>query len=136
MTISFFIHSTEDEDRLLSEIENRFGLRPEEVSSERIMGHFGNEMISVKAHLVGNRAQEVARIIVGALSRTAKNSIRAELERSLDEHDSIYLRLDRQTLGESSLSLSDEEPIRIKLKPKTRSGGRQSMEKQYEELIK
>lgn len=136
VTISFFIHSTEDEDRLLKAVENKFALEPEEVATEKITGHFGNDMISVRAHLVGERAQETATRIVESLAKNARNSIRAELQRSLDEHDSLYLRLDRQTFGESSLSLSDEEPIRIKLKPKVRSGGRQSMAKQYEELMR
>jgi RNA binding exosome subunit len=136
VTVSYFIHSTEDMDRLLRLVKSKLGLEDEEVSEEKITGYFGNEMISVKAHVIGEQANIVANLIVASLSREAKNSILSELEKSLDEHDSLYLRLDRQTLGEKFLNLSDEEPIRIKFKPKSRSGGRRSIIEQYEELIR
>jgi len=135
ITVSFFIHSTEDEERLLNLVQSKLGLESEEVSKERIAGHFGNEIVSVKAHVIGSRAQVVATQIFGSLSKLARTSIREELEKSLDEHDALYLRLDRQSLLESSISLSDEEPIRIKLKPKSRGGGRQLVRLGYQELI-
>ncbi len=116
-------------------VENTLGFDESEISKEKITGHFGNEIISVKVHVIGPTAQILAGRIVGSLSQSARVSIREGIEKSLDEHDSLYLRLDRQTLEDPSLSLSDEEPIRIKLKPKSRSGGRESMKIQYEELV-
>jgi RNA binding exosome subunit len=135
VTISFFIHSTEDEERLLSLVQSKLGLEGEEFSKERITGHFGNEIVSVKGHVIGSRAQIVASQIFGSLSKVARTSIRTELEKSLDEHDALYLRLDRQSLQEPSISLSDEEPIRIKLKPMSRGGGRELIKQEYQELF-
>jgi RNA binding exosome subunit len=117
-------------------ISQGLGLEESDISKERITGHYGNEIISVKAHIIGPKAQTLARKIVDSLSKEAKSSIRAEIEKSLDEHDSLFLRLDRQSFGGSSVSLSDDEPIRIKLKPKGRTGGRDSMIAHYEELIR
>jgi len=136
VTLSFFVHSTEDGDRLLEEIRRRIELKDDEISREIITGYFGNEIISVKARIIGERAQSIAVRILSLLSKTARSEMRTEIEKSLDEHDSLYLRLDRQTLWDSSLSISDQEPLRIKLKPRTRSGGRISMKEQYEELLK
>lgn len=135
ITISFFIHSTEDDERLMNLVRERFGLEDSEISREKIVGHFGNEMISVRAHVIGPKSQALAIQIANLLSKSARTFMRAEIEKSLDEHDSLFLRLDRQALQEPFVSLSDEEPIRIKLKPKSRSGGRESMMKQYMELI-
>ncbi|HYB03861.1 MAG TPA: RNA-binding domain-containing protein, partial [Nitrososphaerales archaeon] len=133
--ISFFIHSTEDEEQLMKLVRDRLGLDPPEISEEKIIGHFGNEILSVKAHVIGPRAQSIAGQILRQLSSAARASIRGEMEKSLDEHDSLYFRLDRQSLHEPLISLSDEEPIRIKLKPKSRSGGRKAMKAEYEELF-
>jgi RNA binding exosome subunit len=136
ITISFFIHSTEDADRLKKLAMERLGLDSSELNVEKITGHFGNEILSVRAHVIGERAQAVATRIIEQLSKTARDSIRNEIGKALDEHDSLYLRLDRQSLQDPLLSLSDEEPIRIKLKPKGRFGGRQTMKREYEELIR
>jgi RNA binding exosome subunit len=136
VTISLFIHSTEDPERLLQQIKTRFGLDDVEVSKEFITGHFGNEIISVKAHIIGKRALQVADKIVESLSGSSRLSVVEQIDRSIDEHDALYLRIDRQTLDDGLLGLSDEEPIRIKLKPKTRSGGRQAMISEYRELLK
>ena len=134
VTISFFVHSTEDEDRILKLVEDIFGIENTEIIREKISGHFGNQITVIRAHIIGQRAQIVAHRIVVALSSEARASIHGEITRSLDEHDSLYLRLDRQSFEDRTLSVSDEEPIRVKLKPKVRSG-RQFMIRQYEEMI-
>jgi RNA binding exosome subunit len=135
VTISFFIHSTEDKDRLLRDVRERLGVEDADLLEEKITGHFGNEITSVRAHIIGERAQEVVQGIVDSLSRLSKDLMRVEIEKSLDEHDSLYLRLDRQTLEEKAIALSDEEPIRVKLKPKRRNGGREAMKAQYLEML-
>ncbi len=53
----------------------------------------------------------------------------------MDEHDALYLRIDRQSI-DRELVISDEEPIRVKLKPKFRVGGRASMKEGYGEMIR
>jgi RNA binding exosome subunit len=135
VTISFFIHATEEATRLLELVNNKLRLEEGELTEEKITGYFGNEIVSIRAHLIGPRAKIVSVGIIESLSDQARNSIRAELDRSLDEHDALYLRLDRQSLGDTKISLSDEEPIRIKLKPKNRLGGREIMKLEYEKLI-
>ena len=136
VTVSFFVHSTEDEPRLLKSVQERLGIQEEEISKEKMEGFFGNEIISFRAHIIGKRAQPVSNLIFNSLSKPARSLLLSEIDKSLDEHDSLYLRLDRQSLGDPEISLSDEEPIRVKLKPKSRFGGRLSMKEQYVELIR
>jgi RNA binding exosome subunit len=135
VTVTLFVHSTEDEDLLMKSITEKFGLQESEITREKISGHYGNEIISIRAHIIGARANDLANRILASLSSAARLSVHSEIERSLDEHDSLFFRLDRQTLGGSSISLSDDEPIKIKFKPKNRSGGRKFMKEQYEELM-
>ncbi len=135
VTVSFFIHSTEDEVRLRQLVEERLGLEPSELTHEKITGYFGNEILSIRAHVTSPKAQILAERIIEHLSNAARTSIRSDIDKAVDEHDALYLRLDRQSLSNPMLSISDEEPIRIKLKPKGRFGGRQTMIREYEELI-
>jgi RNA binding exosome subunit len=135
VTISFFIHSTEDETLVEQEVSQTFGLHPGEVSFDKVQGHFGNQMLFAKAHLTGTRAAAVSAVILGKLSERAKSQLEAEIERSTDEHDALYLRLDRQSLSDG-LGISDEEPLRVKLKPKVRAGGRGAMIEAYKEMLK
>jgi RNA binding exosome subunit len=103
---------------------------------EKILGYFGNEIVSVRAHIIGKKTQGVSALIFRSLSKTARSLLLSEIEKSLDEHDSLYLRLNRQSLNDQEISVSDDEPIRVKLKPKSRFGGRSSVREQYEELIR
>lgn len=135
MTISLFVHATEDKDLLIRLLGENLGVQEEEIAIGKMQGYFGNEILSAKAHLIGGRATAVGNQIFSLLSKTARGLLLLELDKSMDEHDSIYLHVDRQTLQTGKIELSDEEPIRIKLKPRARSGGREFMKKQYMDLI-
>jgi RNA binding exosome subunit len=135
VTISFFIHSTEDESRLISQASRSLGISPESFELETLEGHYGNVIHSAKAHIVGYQADTVSKFILGRLDSSCKATIVSDLERSIDEHDSLYLRLDRQLLGQS-LVLGAEEPIRVKLKPKKRYVNRMAVRDAYQELLK
>lgn len=100
-------------------IASSLGIELSELELNKLEGHFGNEMTFAKARIVGKRANEVCERIFENLTNTAKITLTAQLEQSVDEHDALYLRLDRQSMG-GNLRLSDDEPIRIKLKPKIR----------------
>jgi len=135
VTVTFFIHATEDQERLLSKIKIALDIPEEQLVIENIQGHFGNVITSVKGHFIGEDARKLSLKIFENLAADSRNTLISELEKSMDEHDSLYLRIDRQSLDQG-LSLSDEEPIRIKLKPRIRAGGREAMIKQYAELIR
>ena len=133
VTVSFFMHSTEDRERLLSSVSARLGLAKADLETGEMQGHFGNEIVSVKANITGTRGQDVASDMLMYLSKRAKTQTLADLGKSIDEHDALYLRIDRQEI-DKEIAISDQEPIRIKLKPKIR-GSRQSMREGYRELI-
>jgi RNA binding exosome subunit len=135
VAISFFIHSTEDEGRLEHDVTEAFQLFPGEISFDKVQGHFGNQMLFAKVHLTGARANNVSRVILDRLSQRAKAQLGEEMEKSVDEHDALYLRLDRQSLPKE-LNVSDEEPLRVKLKPRIREGGREAMINTYREMLK
>jgi RNA binding exosome subunit len=134
VTISFLIHSTEDESRLLNQVSQSFGIPLESIKIETLEGHYGNPLHSAKAHIVGPEANALSKLILVKLDFVSRETVLSELEKSIDEHDSLYLRLDRQLLGEN-LVLGSEEPIRIKLKPKNRYSNRRAIREAYRELL-
>lgn len=134
VTISFFVHSTEDEEWLKLAVCNSLGLLPEEMVSDKVTGHFGNEIVSVRAHIAGERGQEVCLKILKGLSPSSRMTLLSELDKSVDEHDALYLRIDRQEI-DRQIVLTQEEPIRIKMKPRSRSGGHLAMIQSYKKMI-
>ena len=59
VTLSYFVHSTEEVDRLNRAVCEVLGILDDEVSRESLEGHYGNKVEFVKAHLTGKRAEEV-----------------------------------------------------------------------------
>jgi RNA binding exosome subunit len=135
LTISFFIHATEDEPGLIGRVSSSLGVDPKSFELLALEGHFGNTIRSAKAHIKGEAANDISRKIIAKLDSQSKNGILLELEKSVDEHESLFLRLDRQNLG-STLHVGRDEPIRIKLKPTKQYGNRNSIMDGYRELIK
>lgn len=135
VTISFFVHATEDDERLKATVLGSFEISDQDAKIEYLAGHYGNRLAYVKAHIIGERATEISRMILSRLDQSCKPSLVSELEKYLDEHDALYLRLDRQELPRSFL-LGEDEPIRIKLKPRVRIGDRRSMIEAYVEMIR
>jgi RNA binding exosome subunit len=134
VTLSYLIHATEDEDRLNQTILASIGLDSSELYLNTMEGHHGNRVILAKAHLIGKRATEATVRLARNLTPSSKTKLLSELDRSLDEHDALYLRFNRQNLS-SGFSLSDDEPIRVKLKPRFRIGGREAMKQVYVEEL-
>jgi RNA binding exosome subunit len=120
VTVSFFIHSTEDQSRLIEEISQGLSVSRDLLSLEALEAHYGNTVYYAKAHLTGQEATRLAEFILKELTPASKQEIISQFEKSLDEHDALYLRLDRQLITRR-LTLSQDEPIRIKLKPKNRN---------------
>ncbi|MDA4111714.1 MAG: hypothetical protein OK439_04195 [Thaumarchaeota archaeon] len=135
VTVAFLVHSTEDYEKLMKLVIEKLGIHEDEFMTEKMHGYFGNQIESVKGHVIGQRAQIVASTIFSHLSKNSRIQLLSELEKSIDEHDSLYLRVDRQLLEDNEIFLSEEEPIRVKIKPKKRFGGHAFMKREYEDLI-
>ncbi|MFI5422136.1 MAG: RNA-binding domain-containing protein, partial [Nitrososphaerales archaeon] len=69
VSVSLLVHATEDYDELMKMVKGSLGLEDEEVSTEKIKGYFGNEIVSVKAHIIGRRAKAVGNQIFSRLSK-------------------------------------------------------------------
>lgn len=135
VTISFLIHSTEDVQSLVGLVSKKLQIPENEFEIRQLEGHYGNSLHYASAHVTGNSADVVSTFIFSSLDEKSKKSLAMNLDSSLDEHDALYLRLDRQLLNRW-LTLGSEEPIRIKFKPNNRRGGRKAVREQYADLLR
>jgi RNA binding exosome subunit len=115
--VTYFVHATEDQDKILGAVEKMFGVSSPEI--ERLEGHFGNEILKARVHVTGESASKVFRTIVSGMNPNLIKEIGDNLAMYLDEHSSMFLRLDKQALVSGSVVLGSGDPVRIKVKPRT-----------------
>lgn len=119
LEVSYFVQLTEDEEKVRKAVASLLGGEfPEErVEAE---GHFGNKIVWVRRHIVGDAAGAALREIVSRIAKDERKAIMGDLEAMLDEHNALYIRLSKQVLvmtGDAVLASSD--PIRVKVKPRS-----------------
>jgi RNA binding exosome subunit len=138
LTISLFVHATEDSIRLTEAIKTIFGLDDRDLKIQQLTGYHGNEILSVSAHLVGKAAMNVFKNLLNQIDQGDKVRLTSELEKHMDEHDALFLRIEKDSMvqrNSSKLRLGEEESVRIKAKPKNRFGGHGPMVEEYRRMI-
>ncbi|MGI0081455.1 MAG: RNA-binding domain-containing protein, partial [Nitrososphaerales archaeon] len=75
-----------------------FGISKEDIVKEDLKGHYGNSLTHFTAHITGELATKISRMILSRLDQSSKKTLVADLGKYLDAHDALYLRLDRQEL--------------------------------------
>ena len=115
--ISYFIHATEDLQRVTRAVADRFELsNPPEL--EELEGHFGNKIVHVHHHLTGVEAMATFRAMVSFIGSAGVRELLAGLELTLDERKALYIRFSKQELLKGVAVLSSIDPIRVKVKPR------------------
>jgi RNA binding exosome subunit len=139
--ISFFIHSTEDDAVVREGVQRAIGIEESELQIRSLQGYYGNQIISVEVHLTGKSADQAALRIMATLDPRGKAQLISELGLRVDEHDSLFIRLDKESLvryakGDSeTILLGEEESVRVKLKPKSRTPLKEEMLRKYRRFL-
>jgi RNA binding exosome subunit len=134
LEISYFVHATEDLERVTRTIADRFGLsEPPELES--LEGHFGNRIVHATHHLAGAHAMPAFRRIITLMGRDAVQELLAGLDLAVDEHKALYIRLDKEELmvGRGVVSVAD--PVRVKVKPRGFMMNKVDVVRFYSELL-
>ncbi len=119
LEVSYFLQMTEDEQKVVGAVSALLG-QDQPIEMQDLQGHFGNRILWVRHHLTGDTAESAAKGILGRISPEEKRTILGELTSVLDEHNALYIRLNKQVLvsrGETVLASSD--PVRVKVKPRS-----------------
>lgn len=116
--VSFHIHATEDEERCISAFTKTLNIEPQQFTKTILTGHYGNEVKRYVAHITGQRADEWGKQLLAKLDSEERKRIASEIERHVDEHGKLYLRLDKQSLMDGLIRLGSADVVRVKLKPR------------------
>lgn len=118
LQVSYFVHMTEDGEKVRRAVASLMGAEyPEE--RQNAEGHFGNKIVWVKLHVVGEEAASALSRIVSRIALEERRAILGDLGAAMDEHNALYIRLNKQVLvmkGEAVLATSD--PVRVRVKPR------------------
>ncbi len=114
--VSFFVHATEDQSRLVEAVNSFFSLSDPEV--EALEGHFGNRIWHVTYGVTREAAARLFSRIAALLSGEETVGILGDRGRNIDERGALYLRFSKQELLGGRLVLAESDPVRVKLKPK------------------
>jgi RNA binding exosome subunit len=115
--ITYLIHATEDQQKVERAIAEVLAINAQPIV-ERLEGHFGNEILSVRLHLSGEEANLAFQGVVARLPKDLKARLLANVGAFLDEHSAFFLRLDKQQLVAGNLALGPGDPVRLKVKPR------------------
>ncbi len=133
--VSYFLHATEDYDRVIATIAKAMHIQPESFMSSDAQGHYGNPIEIVRAHLVGKEVSDFVRVLFESFSSVQKQEMLTDIDRSLNEHGDLFIRLDKQMLLSGKLVQSDIDPVRIKIKLRF-NFGRDLVLQAYQDLLK
>ena len=116
--ITFVIHETEDIDKFLSHLFEIFGLSDTDFSIKKTEGHHGNIIQLFRAYLIRDRVPEITNKILSSMNVTDLKTINDNLLYYLDDKFTLYLRFNKQDMIDNVLTLSYDDSVRIKMKPK------------------
>ena len=117
LEISYLVHATEDQDRISSAVKTTLEIRTAP-ATEELEGHFGNKILHVSYRLTGEEASSAFASLARNLPKSARKELFENLGGNLDEHSTLYLRLDRQSLVGGRLAFGGAESVRLRVKPR------------------
>ena len=115
--VAYLIHATEDQQKVDEAIAAVLAIKVQP-AIERLEGHFGNEILSVRFHLIGEEAMEAFDGLAAKLPEDLRAVLVSKIGEFLDEHSAFYLRLDKQKLMAGTLALGSRDTVRLKVKPR------------------
>ncbi|MBI4258921.1 MAG: hypothetical protein HY619_08190 [Thaumarchaeota archaeon] len=114
--VSFLIHATEDEDRLIEAVAEKLSVPKNLFVIKRMKGHFDNPISQCMAVMHGDLASRFAETVFSRIRVSDRIILKNALSDHIDEHGSVYLRIDKQKLVNGKIELAQRDPIRVRLK--------------------
>jgi RNA-binding protein len=115
--ISIIVHATENQDKILQSIKNVLSISPERFSSNTSEGHWRNKITLLSAVITTAEANSLISKILSTLNKIDRHSLSDFVDNYIDEKGNLYIRLDKQKICQGRTSLSDNDSIRIRLRP-------------------
>ena len=115
-TLSFFVHSTENEDLILNSIQRMLRVDRDDLAKRSMKGHYDNVIIVYSGNFRGPKAEALLLTVVKGLESSSRSYIARNVDQFVDQQGRLYLRLDKQELVQGRLVIGSRDPVRITFK--------------------
>jgi RNA binding exosome subunit len=115
--VTYLIHATEDPGRVERAVSALLhsSAKPE---LDELEGHFGNKILRARLHLTGDEAEGAFGSMLRSMTPGLRREVLSALPSYLDEHNALFLRLDKQKLVAGTAALGSGDAVRVKVKPR------------------
>jgi len=114
---TYLLHATEDPEKVWGAVAEVLSTgAPAQV--DEMEGHYGNKILRVRVHLIGDEAQKAFERIATRMGTDQRTQLVGNLGSHLDEHSALFLRFDKQRLVRGSVVFGLADPVRVKVRPR------------------
>ncbi len=119
--ITSIVHATEDAEKVVQAI---LSICPEDfprgIQTERVKGHYGNEIIICRLRAVGRPASErFFENLWRKMSSQDKSRIYDQAQEHVDSSGTLHLRIDKQEALKGKVLPQDNESVKVEIMFKT-----------------
>ena len=112
--INLILHATENEKKVLEELENYFHIDQNDLQVEQVLGHFNNPITLISSKLKRKSAQEFVSLFFSKMKKEEFDDVFNYVEDYVTS-SGLSLRISKQKLMSGILSMSKEDTIKINI---------------------
>ena len=131
--INLILHATEDENKVIEELEKNFGIEQKDFEIEQIPGHFNNPILLISSKLKRKPAHNFVSLFFSKMKKDEFQEIFDDVEDFVTS-SGLSLRISKQKLISGILTISKEDTIKINIS--TPVYVKNETKKIYQELMK
>ena len=131
--INLILHATEDENKVLEELEKNFGIEQKYFQIEQIPGHFNNPILLISSKLKRKPAHNFVSLFFSKMKKDEFQEIFDDVENFVTS-SGLSLRISKQKLILGIITMTKEDTIKINIS--TPVYIKNETKKIYQELMK
>ena len=112
--INLILHATENEKKVLEELENNFHIDQSDFQVEQVLGHFNNPITLISSKLKRKTAQDFVSLFFSKMKKEEFDDVFNYVEDYVTS-SGLSLRISKQKLMSGSLEISKEDTIKINI---------------------
>jgi RNA binding exosome subunit len=131
--IDLILHATENENKVLEELESVFHIEQKNFQIEQVPGHFNNPILLISSKLKKKSAVDFVKIFFSKMKKEDFHEIFDNVDRYVTS-SGLSLRISKQKLVSKIITISKEDAIKISIS--TPVYVKNETKKIYQELMK
>ena len=131
--IDLILHATENENKVLEELESVFHIEQKNFQIEQVPGHFNNPILLISSKLKKKSAVDFVKIFFSKMKKEDFHEIFDNVDRYVTS-SGLSLRISKQKFISKILTISREDAIKISIS--TPVYVKNETKKIYQELMK